>query len=255
VNNRRVNIMPMAGEGLRFINAGYRKPKPLINIDGKPMFIRSAKCMPKADLWIFISQKKFLTDNLIAKEIEKNFKNYNIIGIDQTTEGQASTCSLARKYLKNDDQIFINACDSFIEFDFKKYYAELEKYDVLVFTTKRNQIHLENPKAYGWVKVNKRGILNVSCKKPFNKEPSNERPIVGTFFFSKLKFFINSIDSLFKKKNKINNEYYLDMAIAESVKLGFKVGEFLVDDYVDFGRPGINIYEELEKWKNNKLAD
>jgi hypothetical protein len=45
------------------------------------------------------------------------------------------------------------------------------------------------------------------------------------------------------------------MAIAESVELGFKVGEFLVDDYVDFGRPGIDIYEELEKWKNNNLAD
>ena len=80
---------------------------------------------------------------------------------------------------------------------------------------------MENPKAYGWVKVNKEGILNVSCKKPFSKELSNERPIVGTFFFNKLKFFTNSIDSLFRKKNKINNEYYLDMAIAESVKLGF----------------------------------
>ncbi len=131
----------------------------------------------------------------------------------------------------------------------------MERYDVLVFTTKCKQIHLENPKAYGWVKVNKEGILNVSCKKPFSKVPLNERPIVGTFFFNKLKYFINSIDSLFKKKNKINNEYYLDMAIAESVELGFKVGEFLVDDYVDFGRPGIDIYEELEKWKNNNLAD
>ena len=127
MNNRRVNIMPMAGEGLRFINAKYKKPKPLIDINGKPMFIRSAQRMPDADLWIFITQKKFLTNDLIAKEIDKNFKNYNIISVDQTTEGQASTCGLARKYLKNDDQIFINACDSFIEFDLKKYYAELEK--------------------------------------------------------------------------------------------------------------------------------
>ena len=105
------------------------------------------------------------------------------------------------------------------------------------------------------MKVDKEGILNVSCKKPFSNEPSKEKPIVGTFFFNKSKFFINSIDSLFKKKNKINNEYYLDMAIAESVKLDFKVGEFLVDNYVDFGRPGIDIYEELDKWKNNNLTD
>ena len=82
-----------------------------------------------------------------------------------------------------------------------------------------------------------------------------KNPSLAHFFFNKSKFFINSIDSLFKKKNKINNEYYLDMAIAESIKLGFKVGEFLVDNYVDFGRPGIDIDEELEKWKNNNLVD
>ena len=56
----------------------------------------------------------------------------------------------------------------------------------------------------------------------------NERPIVGTFFFKKSEFFVNSINLLFKNKNKIGNEYYLDMAIQESIKLGFKVGEILV---------------------------
>ena len=63
--------MPMAGEGLRFKKAGYNIPKPLINVNGKPMFIRSAECMPTADLWIFITQKKFLENGEIDREIKK----------------------------------------------------------------------------------------------------------------------------------------------------------------------------------------
>ena len=97
--SRKINILPMAGEGIRFKNKGYTIPKPLIDIKGKPMFIRSANCMPPADLWIFICQKNILKDGLIYKYIKKNFKNYEIIYIDYLTDGQASTCNLAKKYL------------------------------------------------------------------------------------------------------------------------------------------------------------
>ena len=74
MNNRRVNIMPMAGEGLRFTNAGYKKPKPLIDINGKPMFIRSAQCMPDADLWIFICQKKHSIKYNFREILDLKFK-------------------------------------------------------------------------------------------------------------------------------------------------------------------------------------
>ena len=51
MKRRLINIMPMAGEGKRFKNLGYKTQKPLININGEPMFIKSAKCMPKADIF------------------------------------------------------------------------------------------------------------------------------------------------------------------------------------------------------------
>ena len=64
-NKRQINIMPMAGDGLRQKGVGYNLPKPLININGEPMFIRSAKCMPDADLWIFITKKKFVERKVV----------------------------------------------------------------------------------------------------------------------------------------------------------------------------------------------
>ena len=49
---RKVNIIPMAGEGSRFVNQGYKLPKPLIPVNGVPMVVRAAKCLPDADLWL-----------------------------------------------------------------------------------------------------------------------------------------------------------------------------------------------------------
>ena len=46
---RRVNLIPMAGVGQRFIDFGYTTPKPLIDINGLPMVVRAAKSLPPAD--------------------------------------------------------------------------------------------------------------------------------------------------------------------------------------------------------------
>ena len=233
--SRKVNIMPMAGDGIRLKKAGYIVPKPLIDLLGEPMFIKSAKCMPPADLWIFITKEEFIHNNKIDKIIKKNFKNFKIITVNKTTEGQASSCYLSKRYLKDDDSIFINSCDSFISFNKKIYEDKIKNSEILVFSTDIKKVHKKNPNSYGWIKKNKNGEFKLSCKKPFSSELKNERPIVGSFAFSKSSTFIKSLDELFSKKLKINNEYYLDMAIFTSIEMGFKIDELEVEEYIDLG--------------------
>ena len=71
-----------------------------------------------------------------------------------------------------------------------------------------------------------------------------DRIIVGSFFFKNLNFFQRSIESVFKKGNKINNEYYLDMVIIETITLGLKASEIIVKNYTSWGSA-----EELKNWK------
>tara|TARA_Y100000992_G_C21268477_1_gene495258 strand:+ start:275 stop:1006 length:732 start_codon:yes stop_codon:yes gene_type:complete len=232
---RKVNIMPMAGDGIRLKKAGYNLPKPLVKIQGEHMFVKSARCMPNADLWIFIIKDEFIKNNKIDKIIRKNFPNSEIITVNKTTGGQASSCYLSKNYLKDDDIIFINSCDSFIEYDEKKYHEKIKNSDVVVFSTSVKPVHKKNPNSYGWIKKNQKGILQLSCKKPFSVYLKNERPIVGSFAFSKSSIFIDSLEKVFLKKLKVNNEYYLDMAILTSIEMGFKIDELKVIDYLDLG--------------------
>ena len=67
---------------------------------------------------------------------------------------------------------------------------------------------------------------------------------MGSFFFKNLNFFQNPLKAVFKKKIKVNNEYYLDTVVAESLNLGLNVGEIIVKNYVSWGS-----HKELEIWK------
>ena len=69
-NKRQVNIMPMAGDGLRLKGAGHNLPKPLIDINGEPMFIRSAKCMPNADALCSVgsSRSRHLVEEMLLAQ-------------------------------------------------------------------------------------------------------------------------------------------------------------------------------------------
>ena len=70
---RRINIIPMAGEGIRFVNQGYELPKPLIPINGIPMVVRAAKCLPNADLWIFICKEDHVLNSKIKDTLSQYF--------------------------------------------------------------------------------------------------------------------------------------------------------------------------------------
>lgn len=242
---RVINIMPMAGLGKRFIDSKYNLPKPLISVKNKPMFIQAAKSMPKSDLNIFICNKKLVDNYKVKKILEKEFKNkFKLVTIKKTTTGQASTCLLAKKYLKKNDKIFVHSCDNLIKFNTNFIIKDLKKFDGIIYTAKPNKTHLQNINSFGWVNLKKNKIHNISCKSKASPFPKKDFVIVGTFAFKDKAIFSKLIKQLIKSKLKINNEYYLDMVFKLAVNKKYKIKNFKVKTYRSWGTP-----EELEKWK------
>ena len=107
--NKIINIMPMAGLGKRFLESNYKLPKPLIKVNKNPMFIEAFKSMPTTKENIFICNKKLIDEfginKLIFKKLKKKFK---LIKVKKITKGQASSCMLDNKFLKNNKNIFIH---------------------------------------------------------------------------------------------------------------------------------------------------
>ena len=235
---RKINLIPMAGKGKRFLDEGYKVPKPLIMINGIPMFVRAAKALPKADLFIFICLKNHVIKFKINKVIKKFFPNSQIIILDKSTNGQAATCLKAEKFLKKNDVLTIGACDNEMYYSLKKLNNKIDKSDLVIWTFKNNKIVSKNPNMYGYIRTKKPdNAILVSCKKTISKFPGNNHTNEEAISFKKAETFLKYTKALIKKNERINKEFYLDSVANLCISSGLKVKVNLVKKYTGWGTP------------------
>jgi len=235
---RKVNLVPLAGAGQRFVDAGYAVPKPLIEVNGEPMVVQAAKSLPAADHWIFICREEHIQEHGIGDELKRHFPEAEIIPIGYLTAGQASTCLLAKNLLRPDDQLTIGACDNAMKYDQALFELQISKADALIWTFRNNKAVLDNPSAYGWVEVDSNEkAIGVSCKKPISDYPLNDHAVIGAFSFRRAESFVLCVEKMIAKNRSINNEFYMDVAMDELIQLGFDVSLMEVLQFFCWGTP------------------
>ena len=240
---RRVNLIPMAGAGQRFVDAGYSQPKPLIPVGGVPMVVRAAGALPPADRWIFVCRAEHVRDAAIDRELERHFSPATVLTVDRLTEGQASTCLLAAGELRPDDELTIGACDNGMTYD-PAVLAERWQSgaDAVIWTFRGNPAVLQKPSMYGWVAVDADGrVTGVSCKVPLSDRPMEDHAVIGTFSFRRAADFLRAAERTIALDRRVNGEFYLDVVLDQAVSDGLDVRVLEVERYVCWGTP-----EDLE---------
>ncbi len=248
-------LMPMAGAGKRFADAGYPLLKPLIPTterrDGKqyPMVICAMRdvleCAEGVTKPIFVIRTDY--DRDIRPVILNHFPEAVLIGVDHLTEGQACTCLLAKERIDNNEPLFIAGCDNGMVYD-KAAFARLSaKAEVLVFTYRHHGAVLTNPNAYGWVRVDGDSdrVTGVSVKKPISANPLNDHAIVASFWFRRGRDFVRCVQEMIEADDRVNGEFYVDQVIHYCVKNGLDTRVFEIERYIGWGTP--EDYENYEK--------
>jgi len=70
--------------------------------------------------------------------------------------------------------------------------------------------------------------------------------VIGSFSFQRAETFLQCVDSMIAKNRRINNEFYIDVTMDESIGLGFVVRPFEVEQYVCWGTP-----QNLDEYRNS----
>jgi NDP-sugar pyrophosphorylase family protein len=251
--NNVTTIMPMAGKGSRFSHRGYIKSKPLLDVNGNPMVIEAIKCLPQSTNYVFVCLNEHLNSSPIKENILKYYPNANIIGIDNTTEGQACTVEIAIKEANIDleSPILITACDNGVYYDNDEYQKLLndEKNDIIVWSFRNNQTSKINPNMYAWLKVDENNnIQHVSCKKFIYDDPLKTHAIIGTMFYRKARYFIDGLNKNYEENIRTNGEFYVDDVINQNIKDGLTVKVFESKHYICWGTP--DDYETYLYWQD-----
>ena len=105
--DKKLNILiPMAGAGSRFQKAGYTFPKPLIDVEGKPMIQVVVENLNMDANFIFVVQKEHREQYNLDTLLNLIAPNSKIVEVDKMTEGAACTALLAKEYIDNDNPLF-----------------------------------------------------------------------------------------------------------------------------------------------------
>lgn len=244
------NLVPMAGLGKRFSDEGYSLPKPLIPVSGKPMIVQAIRSMPHDNDWVFVCRKEHIEKYHVDRILHEEAPSCRIIEIDKTTEGQASTCLLAKDHIDMDKPLFIGACDNGMVFDREKWkkLTSDKSIDAVILTFTKQPNLTRNPKAWGWV-VNHKGVVErISVKVPISENPFNDHAVVGSFWFRTGKIFVEAAEQMIAANKRTNNEFYVDSVPEEIIANGGKVVIFDLEQYIGWGTP-VDL-KEYEHWES-----
>lgn len=197
-------VIPMAGRGSRFANVGYKLPKPLIDVAGRPMIQRVIDNLrPKMDhRFTFL----VLADHLKEFELEPKLRQWagpetKCIPVSTVTEGQACTVLLAEKNLSADRDMMIANADQYIDASFSDFVSEArqDKLDgsILVFED-------SDPK-WSFAKIDAKGLVTEVAE----KKPISNLATAGIYYFRNGVEFTKYAHAMIKKNLRVNNEFYV----------------------------------------------
>ena len=251
-------LIPMAGAGQRFADAGYTVHKPAImTVDRttgqeKPMVVCATKDLPgvaaDGSNVIYVDRNFHQTDG-VEDAIRAWYPQASFITVDHLTEGQACTCMLAEPYLDPEQPLLIAGCDNGMDIDRDAFDALTKECDCIVFTYRHNEAVLANPNAYGWMIADADGnITGTSIKKAISDRPMEDPAVVATFWFRRAAVFIEATKKMIAENDRINGEFYVDQTVKHVLDLGYRAKIFDIDRYVGWGTPAD--YEGYQKTWN-----
>jgi HAD superfamily hydrolase (TIGR01509 family) len=234
-------LIPMAGAGSRFEEAGYTFPKPLIEVNGKPMIQLVIENLNMDAQYIFVVQKSQYDKYNLKYLLELIAPNCKIIQVDGLTEGSACTTLLAKELIDNDEQLLLANSDQFIEWDSNNFMYSMQNDNIdggiLSFTA-------THPK-WSFAKLDDSGyVLEVAEKKPISNIAT-----VGIYYWKHGKDYVKYADEMIAKNDRVNNEFYICPVFNHAIADNKKVKVFPVDKMWGLGTP-----EDLQRFERDYSA-
>ena len=238
-------IIPMGGEGKRFKNSKFNKPKFMIETKNKTLLEWAIQSLPLdfAHKIFFIIRKNdeqnFRVKEFIKKIMKEKFSNikFEILLLSKNTRGQAETVLNCKKYINNDRGLLI--------FNNDTYFKSTRLKSRLL--SMRNQnidgilgIFNSNNPEYSFVKIdNENKVIKTKEKKVISNFAST-----GMYIFSKGSDFIKSVEYAIEEEILSKNEFYISELYNILIKEGKKFTVDIADEFVTLGTP-----EDIKKFE------
>ena len=226
----KMNILiPMAGAGSRFANAGYTFPKPLIEVNGKPMIQVIVENLNIDAHFVFIVLKAHYDMYHLKTLLNLLCPGCDIIQVDKVTEGAACTTLLAKEFIDNGNPLLIANSDQYVEWDSNEfmYSMQADSIDGGILTFRST-----HPK-WSFVSLDENGFVD----RVVEKEPISDIATVGIYYWTRGSDYVRFAEQMIEKNIRVNGEFYVAPVYNEGIAEHKKIKIFDVKKMWGLGDP------------------
>lgn len=234
-------LIPMAGAGSRFAEAGYEQPKPMIEVNGNPMIQSVIYSLNMNGNFVFIVQQKHSEDYdlpIFLKNLSPLANSVTVVEINGLTNGAASTTLLAEHSIDNESPLVICNSDQIVEWDSRQFlkYAGDNNLDgcIAVFES-------DEPR-WSYALVGDDGLVSEVAE----KQVISNTATVGIYYWKHGSDYVKYAKQMIENDVRVNGEFYVCPVYNEAIADGKKIGVYKVDKMISLGTP-----EDLEAYVGN----
>jgi HAD superfamily hydrolase (TIGR01509 family) len=232
--DKKLNVLiPMAGAGSRFEKAGYTFPKPLIEVNKKPMIQVVVENLNIDANYIFVVQQEHRVKYNLDTLLNLIAPGCKIVETEGVTEGAACTALLASEFIDNDAPLFFANSDQFVDWNSNEFMYKMNESDadggIVVFEA-------THPK-WSFAEINQNNIVTRVAE----KNPISTNATVGFYYWKKGSSFVKYANQMIDNNVRVNNEFYVCPVFNEAIQDNKKIISFKANTMWGLGTP-----EDLE---------
>ncbi|MBW2968068.1 NTP transferase domain-containing protein [Candidatus Woesearchaeota archaeon] len=241
-------LIPMAGKGKRF--SDFLSPKPLIEIDGKPMIEHVLEYFPRNAEFIFACNEYHLETTDLKDVLARLAPNGRIVRVTDNVLGPAYTSLTAFDYIDDDEEVIVNYCDFIQTWDFNDFMTKVREHrpDGAIVSFRGFHPSSLGTTYYAYMKVNESGfITDLKEKESFSDDRTKDFASTGTYYFASGKLFKRYIkDLLSHPENAVKGEFYMSLPFKLMMRDGLKILNYEAEKFICLGTP--RDYELYKFW-------
>ncbi|MBU3578657.1 NTP transferase domain-containing protein [Polynucleobacter sp. 73C-SIWE] len=234
-------VVPMSGFGERFRKAGYSIPKPLIDVDGKPIVAHVIDMFPGEKDFIFICNQEHLDEPSyeMASILKKYCPTGRIVGIPSHKLGPIYAVLQAIKEIDLNQPVVVNYCDftCFWNWDhFKKFVSETACMGAIP-AYRGFHPHSLGSTNYAYIQEVNGWVLDIQEKQPYTNDRMNEFASSGTYYFASAKLMKDAFERVVDKDLNVGGEFYVSLAYKPLLENHTPIAVYPIQHFMQWGTP------------------
>ncbi len=238
-------IVPMSGFGERFRRAGHRLPKPLIEVDGKPIIAHVVGMFDADCDFVFVCNREHLAEPAyrMAETLRRWCPQGRVVAIAPHGLGPVHAVLQALRQephlIDPARPVLVNYCDFCCYWDWRHFqqFVASSGCDGAIPAYKGFHPHTLGSTNYAYLRETEGWVEAIQEKQPYTDNRMEEYASSGSYYFASGRLMEEALRGAVEQQLTVGGEYYVSLAYRPLLQAGRRIAVYPLQHFMQWGTP------------------